>query len=103
VRKLVSTTQPDDRPLRERLLEVVALEEFWRRNPSAVAIDVLYLFTTAFFATLFVRGFWPAVIAGIPMTTLLYFAWRSSKAFFIAQVITFLLALAGTVAGIMPL
>ena len=81
----------------------VDLEEFRRRNPSAVAIDLLYLFTTAFLATLFVRGVWPAVIATVPLATLLYFAWRSTPAFFLAQILAAVLAVVATYAGVLPL
>ncbi|PSP27823.1 hypothetical protein BRC65_03955 [Halobacteriales archaeon QH_2_65_14] len=99
----MSRTQPDDGHADQRFPPSVSIEEFRRRNLSAVAIDVLYLFTTAFFATLFVRGFWPAVIAGISMATLLYFAWRSSWAFFLAQLVAIVLAVVATVAGVLPL
>ena len=97
----MSTPGPDGS--QTTLRESFDLEEFRRRNTSAVAIDVLYLFTTAFFATLAVRGTWPAVFAALPLATLLYFAWRSSVAFFVAQVLVFGLAVAATFAGVLPL
>ena len=78
-------------------------EELRRRNRSAVAIDVLYLFTTAFFATLFVRAFWAAVFAALPLATLLYFAWRSTTAFFVAQLLVIVLSVGVTYAGLLPL
>lgn len=62
-------------------------EELRRRNPNAVAMDVLYLFVTAFFAHLLTRGPWPAVIALGPILALLYLGWRASKAFFAAQLL----------------
>lgn len=79
------------------------LEEFRRRNPSAVAMDVLYLFTTAFLATLAVRGFWPAIIAAFPLATFLYFAWNSSRAFFLTNLGVIALTAAATEAGVVPL
>lgn len=79
------------------------VEEFRRRNASAVTMDVLYLFTTAFLGTLGVRGFWPAVIAVFPLVTFLYFAWKSSRAFFLANLVTVVLAAVATEAGLAPL
>lgn len=90
-----------DRSLRSRTS--VGLEELRRRNGSAVAIDVLYVFTTAFLATLAVRGFWPLVIASLPLATFLYFAWYSSRGFFLANVLAIALSVAATMAGLVPL
>ena len=81
----------------------ILLEEFRRRNASAVAMDVLYLFTTAFLATLAVRGFWPAMIAALPLGTFLYFAWNSSRAFFVANLVAVGVAAVATEAGVVPL
>lgn len=78
-------------------------EELRRRNLNAVVIDVLYLTTTAFFSTLLVRGFWPAVIAGIPLATMLYFAWESTEAFFVGQLVVVVLTVAATHFGVVPL
>jgi hypothetical protein len=77
--------------------------EFRRRNASAVAMDVLYLFTAAFLATLAVRGFWPAMIAALPLGTFLYFAWNSSWAFFVANLVAVGVTAAATQAGVVPL
>lgn len=66
-------------------------------------MDVLYLFTTAFLATLAVRGFWPAMIATLPLATFLYFAWNSSRAFFFANLVAIALTAAATEAGVVPL
>lgn len=96
------TLRPDGSPAPGRTF-ALALEELRRRNPSAVAIDALYLFATAFFATLFVRAFWAAVIAALPLATLLYFAWRSTTAFFVAQLVVIALSVAATYAGLLPL
>lgn len=78
-------------------------EELRRRNPNALAIDVLYLFTTAFLATLLVRGFWPAVIATFPLATMLYFAWKSTTAFLVAQIVVIVATIVATYAGLLPL
>ncbi|WP_230198607.1 hypothetical protein [Halopiger goleimassiliensis] len=78
-------------------------EELRRRNASAVGVDVLYVFTTAFLATLAVRGFWPAVIAALPLATFCYFAWHSTRAFFVANVLAVAISIAVTEAGYMPL
>lgn len=77
-------------------------EEVRRRNASALAVDVLYVFTTAFLATLAVRGFWPAAIAAAPLATFLYFAWKATRPFFLANLLAaVLVAVAGGV-GIVP-
>ncbi|MCW8173232.1 hypothetical protein D8S78_19765 [Natrialba swarupiae] len=41
-------------------------QEMRRRNASTLAMDVLYLFTTAFLATLAVQGVRPAIVAALP-------------------------------------
>lgn len=78
-------------------------KEFHRRNANAVVIDLLYLFAMAFFTTLLVRGLWPAVIAGIPLATLLYFAWHSTRAFFLGQLAVVVLTAIATYTGVVPL
>lgn len=80
-----------------------ALTELRERNPNVVAIDVLYLLTTAFFTHLALRGFWATAIAAIPLVTLLYFGWESSRAFFGAQLVLIVATVVATVAGIVPL
>ncbi|WP_254768673.1 hypothetical protein [Salinilacihabitans rarus] len=82
---------------------VIVGQELRRRNGSAVAMDVLYLFTTAFLATLAIRGFWPAVIAALPLATFLYFAWHSSRPFFVTNLVVIAATAAATEAGLMPL
>ncbi|WP_242695412.1 hypothetical protein [Halomontanus rarus] len=81
---------------------LVVGQELRRRNASTVAIDVLYVFTTAFLATLALRGFWPAVIAGLPLVTFLYFAWKSSRIFFLANFAVIALTVAATEADLLP-
>ncbi|WP_276254753.1 hypothetical protein [Halomontanus rarus] len=81
---------------------LVVGQELRRRNASTVAIDVLYVFTTAFLATLALRGFWPAVIAGLPLATFLYFAWKSSRIFFLANLAVIALTVAATEADLLP-
>jgi hypothetical protein len=79
------------------------LEELRRRNPIAVGMDLLYLVTTAFFGHMLVRGFWPAVIAAVPLGAFLYFGWHSSKPFFLAQVLTIAVTVAATMTGLVSL
>ena len=97
----------DDEPRGRRGDAVDALsiqgEELRRRNASALGVDVLYVFTTAFLATLAIRGLWPAAIAAFPLATFLYFAWRSTRAFFVANVFAVVISIAVTEAGYMPL
>ena len=78
-------------------------QELRRRNASAVAMDILYLFTTAFLAALAVQGFWPAVIAALPLGTFLYFSWHSSFPFFVSNIAVIALALAAGEAGLLPI
>ncbi|AFZ72828.1 hypothetical protein [Natronobacterium gregoryi] len=82
---------------------VVVGQEIRRSSANAIAVDFLYLFTTAFFATLAVRGFWPAVIAALPIAVLLSFAWLSSRLFFITNVLVIVVTVAVTRAGHVPL
>jgi hypothetical protein len=79
------------------------LEELRRRNAIAVGMDLLYLVTTGLFGHMFVRGFWPAVIAAAPLGAFLYFGWHSSKPFFLTQVVTIAVAAVATVAGVVSL
>ena len=85
-----------------RGLRILAIE-FRRRNVSALGVDVLYVFTTAFLATLAVRGLWPAAIAALPLATFLYFAWKSTRAFFLANLAAVALSVGATEAGFVPL
>lgn len=78
------------------------VEELRRRNPVALSMDVLFLLSTAFFVILFVKGFWPAVIAGVPLAAMLYFGWKSSAAFFIAQAVFIVGALVVWRTGMAP-
>ena len=92
------------------------VEELRRRNVAAVAMDLLYLFTVAFFAVmltmaweevslgpLWVSFSWPAVIGAIPLGLLLYFGWRSSKPFFLTQLFVIVLTVVASFAGLLPL
>ena len=82
---------------------VVVGQEIRRSSANAIAVDFLYVFTTAFFATLAVRGFWPALIAALPIAVLLSFAWMSSRLFFITNVLVIGVTVAATRAGYIPL
>ncbi|MEY7850296.1 hypothetical protein AB7C87_13980 [Natrarchaeobius sp. A-rgal3] len=79
---------------------IVVGQELRRRNSSALVVDVLYLFTTAFLATLAVQGVRPAVVAALPLLTFLYFAWKSTTAFFLANLLAIALAVIATETGI---
>lgn len=92
-----------DRSATSQLLAGLNPEEWRRRNAVAVGMDLLYLVTTAFFAHMFVRGFWPAVIASLPLAAFLYFGWYSSKPFFASQVLTAVAVGAATVTGVLSL
>lgn len=91
----------DDRGLLESL--VIVGQEIRRSSANAVAVDFLYVFTTAFFATLAVRGFWPALIAALPLAVLLSFAWMSSRLFFVTNLLVIVATVAATRAGLLPL
>lgn len=82
---------------------VVVGQEVRRSSANAVAVDLLYVFTTAFFATLAVRGFWPMLIAALPIAVLLSFARMSSRLFFLTNLIVIVVTVAATRAGIVPL
>jgi len=77
----------------------VGAEELRRRSLGSVAADALYLFTTGFFGHLVARGFWPAVIAAVPLAALLYFGANTSRAFLAAQIAAAAAAAAATYAG----
>lgn len=77
-------------------------EELRRRNLVALGMDVLILVTTGFLAIMFTKGFWPSLIALIPVGTLLYFGWASSKAFFVSQLLAIALAIVGTYTYMLP-
>ena len=87
----------------EQIRDAFDPEEVRRRNPSSVAIDLLYLFTTAFLASVFVRTAWSAVIVAAPLATLVYFAWRSTAAFFATTVLVVALSVAATYLNLLPL
>jgi hypothetical protein len=93
---------PVVRTAAERIRGSFDPEELRRRNPNAVAMDVLYLLTTAFFAYLALQGTWPAVIAAIPLATLLYFGGKSSPPFFFAQLLLIVLTVLADTGGLIP-
>ncbi|WP_435098879.1 hypothetical protein [Halorubrum sp. N11] len=98
-----STSIADDRGERRgSLAQMFDPEEIRRRNLVSLGMDVLILVTIGFLSILFTKGFWPIVIGTIPMATLLYFGWASSKAFFVAQVLAIGVALLGTATGVLP-
>lgn len=74
--------------------------ELRQKNTRALALDGLYFFMTAFFAFLATQGVWPAAIAAIPLAGLLYFGWKSSRPFFLGQVIVAIATVAFVVSGI---
>ncbi|RQG94366.1 hypothetical protein [Natrarchaeobius chitinivorans] len=82
---------------------VIVGQELRRRNSSALAMDVLYLFTTAFLATLAAQGLRPAAVAFFPLAVFLYFAWKSTTAFLVANLIAIVVAVVATETGISPL
>ncbi len=92
---------PDDSNVVDSL--VVVGQELRRRNASTVAVDLLYLFTIAFLATLALRGFWPAAIATLPLVSFLYFAWHASRPFFVANVGAIVFAVVATEWNLLPL
>ena len=81
---------------------VIVGQEIRRSSVNAVGVDVLYVFTTAFFATLAVRGLWPAAIAAFPLAVMLWFAWMSSRLFFLTNLIFIAAAVVAMWAGIVP-
>ena len=91
----------DGRSILETL--VIIGQEIRRSSVNAVAVDILYVFTTAFFASLAVRGLWPALIAALPIAVLFAFAWMSSRSFLITNLIVAVVAVWLTRAGMMPL
>jgi hypothetical protein len=82
---------------------LAGVTELRRRNRRAVAVDLIYLFTTAFFATLTIRGVRPAIIAAPPLLAFLYLARRSSWRFFVTNLLVVALSLLATAAGLQPL
>lgn len=80
----------------------ITVEELRRRNANALIIDLLFMSTTGFLTILALQGFWPAVIAAVPLATFLLFAWRSSKPFFVANALAVVIAAAATVTGYVP-
>ncbi|WP_235920829.1 hypothetical protein [Natronorubrum halalkaliphilum] len=82
---------------------IVVGQEVRRSSVNAVAVDLLYVFTTAFFATLAVRGFWPLLIAALPLAVLLAFAWMSSRLFLLTNLIVLGLAVVATRMDVVPL
>lgn len=82
-------------------VEDFSVEELRRKNPNALAMDVLYLFVTGFFVHLMTRGVWPALIAVAPLAGMLVLGYRASIPFFVAQVLTAVLAVGLTVGGIL--
>lgn len=106
-----------------RAVVAIQLEELRRRNPSALGMDALYLITTSFFTVLVTKAWetitvgvpftpitfgpipfsWPLVIAALPLGGLLYFGYRSSRAFFLAQVAVIVLTLLAARADLLPL
>ena len=82
---------------------IVVGQEVRRSTVNAIAVDFVYVFATAFFATLAVRGLWPAAIAALPLGVMLAFAWMSSRLFFLLNVIVIGLAVGATWAGFVPL
>jgi hypothetical protein len=77
-------------------------EEVRRRNLVSLGMDVLILVTTGFLAILFTKGFWPSMLAAIPVATLLYFGWSSSKAFFVSQLLAIAVAIVATYTYMLP-
>lgn len=80
----------------------ITVEELRRRNANSLAIDVLFLFTTGFLTILALQGFWPAVIAAVPLVTFLLFALRSATSFFVANLLAVGVAAIATVTGYVP-
>lgn len=101
----------------------IQLDELTRRNPSALGMDALYLITTSFFTVLLTKAWepiaigipftsvtlgslpfsWPLLIAAIPLGGLLYFGYRSSKAFFASQLVIIVITLLAARADLLPL
>ena len=75
------------------------LEELRRRNNVALGMDVLYLDVPV----LIPHPGWPAAVALVPLATLLYFGWSSSKPFFVAQLLAIAVTVAADVTGLLPL
>ena len=93
----MTTMEPEPTDGTRSEASVRFVRELRHRNPRALALDGLYLFMTAFFTFLATQGLWPAVIAAIPLAGLLFFGWKSSRPFFLGQ----LLAAIATVAFVL--
>lgn len=90
----------DPASTKDRLADV--LGETLRRNPNALAMDLLFLFTVGFFAHHLARGWWPAAIAALPLMALLYFGWRASRAFFGLELLVIAVTVVLTRSGTPP-
>lgn len=95
-----SSADGEGRDLRTTLS--ITGEELRRRNANSLVIDLLFTGTTGFLTILALQGFWPAVIAAVPLATFLLFAWYSSKPFFVANVLAIVVAAVATVTGYVP-
>ncbi|MFW5917846.1 MAG: hypothetical protein ACOCR0_00020 [Haloferacaceae archaeon] len=78
------------------------LEELRRRNAVSLGMDALILVSTGFLSILFTKGVWASAIAAVPIATLLYFGWASSKGFFVSQLLAIGLALLATATYMLP-
>lgn len=97
-----STGQAADGASGQSLGEMFDPEELRRRNLVSLGMDVLILVTTGFLSIMFTMGFWPSMIALVPVGTLLYFGWASSRAFFVSQLLAIALALIATYTYMLP-
>jgi hypothetical protein len=100
-----STPSPDTAPEPEddRFLGgMFDPEEIRRRNLIALGMDLLILVTVGFLAILFTKGFWASMIAAVPVAVLLYFGWKSSKAFFVAELLAIVLAIVAIYTYMLP-
>ncbi|AGN00071.1 hypothetical protein L593_00580 [Salinarchaeum sp. Harcht-Bsk1] len=77
-------------------------EELRRRNLVSLGMDLLILVTVGFLAILFTKGFLASMLAVIPVATLLYFGWASSKAFFVSELLAIAIALLATYTYMLP-
>lgn len=86
--------------IRERArAEGMSLEELRRKNPSALAMDLLYLFVVAFFAYLATHGAWAAAIAAIPLVAVFVLGYRSSVAFLAIEIVVAIVTVAAATTG----
>ncbi|WP_248515790.1 hypothetical protein [Salinarchaeum laminariae] len=77
-------------------------EELRRRNLVSLGMDLLILVTTGFLAILFTKGLMASLVALIPVGTLLYFGWASSRAFFVSQLLAIGVAIVATYTYMLP-